>query len=97
MLKMQYFRKLLYDTRPFLGVLRLFVGLVRRLGHGDSGTRYVVVNFKGVFGGVSTKVHRWLLGKYPTEVLGKVRYGLNTLPKTPVRFGMVSIPYRALR
>ena len=25
--------------------------------------------------------------KYPTEVLGKLRYGLNTVPNTPVRFG----------
>ena len=28
-----------------------------------------------------------LFDKYPTEVLRRVRYGLNTLPDTPVRFG----------
>ena len=39
------------------------------------------------------KVYRGeFLGKYPTRVLGKVRYGLNTRPNTPVGFGTTSIP-----
>ena len=31
-------------------------------------------------------------GKHPAQVFGKVRYGLNILPNTPVRFGTRSIP-----
>ena len=51
--------------------------------------------YKGVYGRVRTKVYRgYLLGKYLTEVFGKVRYGLNTLPNTPVKFDTASIPYR---
>ena len=57
---------------------------------------------KGVFGRVLievvTKCTRvCTLGKYRTEVLGKVRYGLHTLPNTPVRFGTNSIRYPKLR
>ena len=48
-------------------------------------------SFQGCWG--RTREYRGcLLGKYRTEVFGKVRYGLNTLPNTPVRFGMNSIP-----
>ena len=41
-----------------------------------------------------TKVYRgYLLGsKYPTQVFGKFRHGLNTLSNTPVWFGAVSTP-----
>ena len=43
---------------------------------------------------VRTEVYRGdVLGKYPTEVFGKVRYGLNIPPpNTPVWFGTSSIP-----
>ena len=48
---------------------------------------------KGMFDRVRIKVYRgYLLGAYPVEVFGKVRYGLNTLPDTPVCFGANSIP-----
>ena len=33
-----------------------------------------------------------MLGEYPAEVFGKVRYGLNALPYIPVWFGTNSIP-----
>ena len=40
-----------------------------------------------------TKVYRgYLLRKYPTEPYRSVRYGRNTQPNTPVRFGTNSIP-----
>ena len=49
--------------------------------------------FKGMFDRVRIKVYRgYLLGVYPVEVFGKVRYGFNTLPDTPVCFGANSIP-----
>ena len=49
--------------------------------------------FKDVLGRVRTKVYRgYLLSKFPTEVFGKVRYGLDTLPNTPIRFGTNSTP-----
>ena len=47
----------------------------------------------GVFGRVRTTLYRgYLLGKYHTEVLGKVRHGLDSLPNIAVRFGTTSIP-----
>ena len=40
-----------------------------------------------------TKVYRgYLLGKYPTEVFDKIRYGLNNVPSTPVWFGTNLLP-----
>ena len=51
------------------------------------------IYYKGMLGRVRTKVYRGCsLGKYPTEVFGQVRYGLNTLPNNPVWFGTNSIP-----
>lgn len=46
----------------------------------------------GVFGRVRSIVYRrYFLGKYPTEVFGKVRHGLSTLQSTPVRLGMYEV------
>ena len=56
--------------------------------------RYVSSS-KGVIGRVFRTCQRRLgenwLGEHPTEAFGKVRYGLNALPNTPVRFGTTSI------
>ena len=41
---------------------------------------------------VGLEYRTYLLGKYPAEVLGEVRYGLNTLPNTTERSGTRSIP-----
>ena len=55
-----------------------------------------MIFYKGAFGRVlrpyQSKYPGYLLRKYSTEVFGKLRYGRNTLPKIPVRFGTNSIP-----
>ena len=46
-----------------------------------------------MFGRARTEMHAgYLLDKFPTELFGKVWYGLSTLLTTPVRLGMNSIP-----
>ena len=46
-----------------------------------------------MFGGVHATAYRgYSLGKYSADVPGKVRYGPNTPPNTPVKIGTNSIP-----
>ena len=53
----------------------------------------MIKDSKGMFGRVRTKLYRGgFLGKYPTGPYRRVRYGLNILPNTPVRFGTTSTP-----
>ena len=53
---------------------------------------------KGMFDRVHTRAYRgYFLGKYRTEPYRSFRYGRNTLPNTPVRFGTAAIPYLTLR
>ena len=75
-------------TGPGVGCLRIFRSNFPR-------ERDACIN-KGVFGRVLSQYQSirggYFLGKHPTEVFGKVRYGLSILPNSPVGFGTNPIP-----